>query len=126
MSNIKPLKPNEAAYRLSVERKHYQVDRIAISGGESTLNRKWLIPFIEHLRKLNPDNEARIHIDTNASILTTDYIDELVEKGMTDIGPDLKGIQLETFMTITNLKSQDLAKKYLTTSWESVKYILDE
>jgi pyruvate formate lyase activating enzyme len=126
MSNISPLTPNEAATRLTVERKHYQVNRMAISGGESTLNRKWLTEFIYSLKKLNPDNKARIHVDTNASILTTDYIDELVEKGMTDIGPDLKGIQLETFMKITNVKSNDLAKKYLRTSWNAVKYILDE
>lgn len=126
MSQIHPLSPDEAAYRLSVEREHHQVDRMAISGGESTLNRKWLIKFVEHLKKLNPDNEARIHIDTNAAILTTDYIDELVEAGMTDIGPDLKGIHLDTFMNITNQKSLSLAKKYLETSWNAVKYILDE
>ncbi|MFX0208263.1 MAG: radical SAM protein [Candidatus Hodarchaeota archaeon] len=126
MSNLSPLTPNEAATRLTVERKHYRVDRMAISGGESTLNRKWLIQFVDYLKKVNPDNEARIHVDTNASILTTDYIDELVEKGMTDIGPDLKGIQLETFMKITNVKSHDLANKFLRTSWNAVKYIIDE
>ncbi|MFX0123626.1 MAG: radical SAM protein [Candidatus Hodarchaeota archaeon] len=126
MSHIQPLSPDEAAYRLTVERKLYQVDRMAISGGESTLNRKWLVQFVENLKNLNPDNKVRIHIDTNAAILTTEYIDELVEKGMTDIGPDLKGIQLETFMNITNQKSLSLAKKYLKTSWDAVKYILDE
>ena len=126
MSRRQPLSPNEAAARLTTERKHYQVDRMAISGGESTLNRKWLLKFVEYLKKFNPDAKARIHIDTNAAILTNDYIDALVEKGMTDIGPDLKGIQLETFMKITNIKSEDLAKKYLKTSWNAVKYILDE
>jgi len=126
MSNIRPLNPIEAAARLTAERKHYQVDRMAISGGESTLNRKWLIQFVENLKKLNPDVKARIHVDTNAAILTSDYIDELVEKGMTDIGPDLKGIHVKTFMKITNITSKNLAKKYLKTSWNAVKYILDE
>ncbi|UCG00864.1 MAG: radical SAM protein [Candidatus Heimdallarchaeota archaeon] len=126
MSHMKPLNPNEAASRLTIERKHCQVDRMAISGGESTLNRKWLIKFVEYLKKLNPDSDARIHIDTNAAILTTDYIDELVEAGMTDIGPDLKGLQLKTFMNIICQKSPPLAKKYLKTSWDAVKYILDE
>ncbi len=126
LSNIQPLSPDEAAYRLTAERKQYQVDRMAISGGESTLNRKWLIQFIEQLKKLNSDKDARIHIDTNAAILTPDYIDELIEVGMTDIGPDLKGIQLNTFIKITNQKSKNLAKKYLKTSWNAVKYILDK
>ncbi|MFX1516257.1 MAG: radical SAM protein [Promethearchaeota archaeon] len=126
MSRGQPLSPNAAAAELTAKRKHYQVDRMAISGGESTLNRKWLIQFIEHLKKLNPDVKARIHVDTNAAILTPDYIDELVKKGMTDIGPDLKGIHLETFMNITNIKSKELAKKYLKTSWNAVKYVLDE
>lgn len=126
LSNSHPLSSDEAAHRLTTERKHYRVDRMAISGGESTLNRKWLIQFVEQLKKLNPDKDARIHVDTNAAILTPDYIDELIEAGMTDIGPDLKGIQLDTFMKITNQKAKCLAEKYLQTSWEAVKYLLDK
>lgn len=126
LSNAPLLSPDEAAHKLTTERKHYQVDRMAISGGESTLNRKWLLQFVKQLKKLNPDKNARIHIDTNAAILTTDYIDELIKAGMTDIGPDLKGIQLESFMKITKQKNKNLARKYLQTSWTAVKYIIDE
>ncbi|MFX1285519.1 MAG: radical SAM protein [Promethearchaeota archaeon] len=126
LSNLHPLSPKEAACELTAKRKQYQVDRLAISGGESTLNRKWLIQFVQQLKKLNSDKSARIHIDTNAAILTPDYIDELIEAGMTDIGPDLKGIQLDTFMKITNQKFKGLAKKYLETSWNAVKYIIDK
>jgi pyruvate formate lyase activating enzyme len=125
LSKASPLTPQSASYRLTGKRHQYAVDRMAISGGESTLNRQWLIEFVKNLHKLNPDQDARIHIDTNAAILTPDYIDDLVEAGMTDIGPDLKGARLETFMKITHLKDENLADKYLTTSWDAVKYILD-
>ncbi|MFX0051088.1 MAG: radical SAM protein, partial [Candidatus Hermodarchaeota archaeon] len=125
LSNASPLTPQSTARRLTEIRHRYNVDRMAISGGESTLNRQWLIKFVENLHKLNPDQDARIHIDTNAAILTPDYIDDLVEAGMTDIGPDLKGTRLETFMKITSLTDEDRAKKYWTTSWDAVKYILD-
>ena len=126
LSNVQPLSPEETVQKLTAERKRYQVDRMAISGGESTLNRKWLLQFVKQLKELNPDKDARIHVDTNAAILTTDYIDELIASGMTDIGPDLKGIHLETFMKITNQENKELAKKYLKTSWNAVKYILEE
>ncbi|MCP8321702.1 MAG: radical SAM protein [archaeon] len=118
------LMPREAALLMTDTRRSYGVDRMAISGGECTLNRSWLVKYIQELRKLNPDEKARFHVDTNASILTKDYIDELVEAGMTDIGPDLKGLCLETFMRITGIKDKDLAKKYHQTSWEAVKYLV--
>ncbi|MFX0090347.1 MAG: radical SAM protein [Candidatus Hodarchaeota archaeon] len=120
-----PSLPEEAAHRLTTIRKRYRVDRMAISGGESTLNRNWLVNFVRALKKNNPDEQARIHVDTNAAILTSDYIDELIEAGMTDIGPDLKGIHLDTFMKITQIYNKPLAQKYLETSWNAVKYILD-
>ncbi|UCE13357.1 MAG: radical SAM protein [Candidatus Heimdallarchaeota archaeon] len=126
LSHVQPLSPVATAHKLTEKRKQYQVDRMAISGGESTLNRRWLVQFVKQLKKLNPDKSARIHVDTNAAILTPDYIDELVEAGMTDIGPDLKGISLDTFTIITNQKNEELAEKYLTTSWNAVKYILDQ
>ncbi|MFX0118512.1 MAG: radical SAM protein [Candidatus Hodarchaeota archaeon] len=125
LSRSSPLSPSEAAQRLTFERKRFQVDRMAISGGESTLNREWLIQFVKQLKELNLDEHARIHVDTNAAILTPDYIDELIEAGVTDIGPDLKGIHLDTFMKITNQITKKLARKYLKTSWNAVKYILD-
>lgn len=120
------LTPEEAALKMTLMRRSCGVDRMAISGGESTLNRPWLIQYIEELRRLNPDGRARIHVDTNASILTKDYIDELIEAGVTDVGPDLKGLRLETFMRISGLKDRDLAKKYHITSWEAVRYLADK
>ena len=119
------LTPREAAVLMSDARRRSRVDRMAISGGECTLNRSWLVEYIHELRRLNHDEKARFHIDTNATILTSDYIDELIESGMTDIGPDLKGFYLETFMRITGLKDKDLATEYHKTSWEAVRYLID-
>jgi intein/homing endonuclease/ferredoxin len=118
-----PSTPREAASILTAYRLRYKVDRIAISGGEPTLNRPWLIGFFKELRRLNPD--ARLHLDTNASILMPDYVDELIKAGVTDIGPDLKGIHLETFMKITNVLDKELAKTYLENAWNITKYIVD-
>ncbi len=124
-SDHEPVEPDYAATMLSAFRDRFQVDRMAISGGEPTLNRYWLIKFFKRLKESNPDEKARLHLDTNATILTPDYLDELFEAGVTDIGPDLKGSRVETFMNITNIMDYDLAKKYLTTSWNAVKYIVD-
>ena len=63
--NVAPaLTPLEAAATLTAQRRKYGVDRMAISGGEPTLNRAWLIRFFEELRRLNPDKRARLHLDT--------------------------------------------------------------
>ncbi len=124
-SKAKPLTPEEAALKVSVARKKFSVDRMAISGGEPTLNVKWLLRFFKELRKINNDRKARLHLDTNATILDKHYIDLLVEAGMTDIGPDLKGAKAETFMKITGITDRNLAEKYLNNSWETVKYVVD-
>ncbi len=108
--------PSEAAERLTAARKEFGVDRMAISGGESTLNRAWLIGYVRTLKSLNLDVDTSIHIDTNASILTKDYIDELIDAGMTDIGIDLKGCTTESFMRITAVKERELAALYLSTA----------
>jgi pyruvate formate lyase activating enzyme len=121
----KPLSPSEAARITTYMRNRYRVDRMAISGGESTLNRRWLLSYIKALKELNQDSDARIHVDTNATILTRDYIDDLVDAGMTDIGPDLKGLKVETFMKITGIKEKELAEKYLRTSWDAFRYLVD-
>jgi len=122
----KPRRPEEAARMLTALRRYYRVDRMAISGGEPTLNRPWLMAFFKSLRELNKDPRARFHLDTNATVLTPDYIDELVlEAGITDIGPDVKGLRLETFMCITGIADKQLARLYLKREWEAVKYILD-
>jgi len=44
---------------------------------------------------------------------------------MTDIGPDVKGLHLETFMRITGLKDKDLAQRYHQTGWQAVKYLIN-
>jgi len=124
--NVAPiLTPLEAAAVLTAERKKYGVDRMAISGGEPTLNRAWLIRFFQELRRMNPDERARLHLDTNATVLTNDYVDCLVEAGVTDVGPDLKGLRTETFMKITGVTDQKLAEQYLENSWALTKYLID-
>jgi len=119
------LTPREAAARMTEARRRYGVDRMAISGGECTLNRRWLVQYIKELRSLNRDERARFHVDTNATILTEDYVDELVEAGVTDIGPDLKGLSVETFMRITGVADEGLAAKYHRTAWRAFKYLVD-
>ncbi len=125
-NNFSPLSPREAAEKLSMLRRTFGVDRMAISGGEPTLNRRWLLEFFKELKQLNPDEKARLHLDTNTSLLTRDYVDDLIEFGVTDIGADLKALRLETFMNVTGIEDRRLAEYYLKTAWSAVKYILDE
>lgn len=96
--------------------------RVGISGGEPTLNRRWLINFITELKKHLP--ELRIQLDTNATLLTSDYIDALVEAGLTDISPDLKGASVGTFMHLTGMQDEELAWLYLDTQWQAVRYLI--
>ncbi len=117
--------PKEAAFMLSSMRRIYHVNRMAFSGGECTLNRRWLIEAIKEVKKLNLDEKARIHVDTNGSTLTNDYLDELVSAGMTDAGIDLKGLGLETFQRITGVKDEELAERYLKTAWNAVKHLVE-
>ncbi|MFH1322564.1 MAG: radical SAM protein [Methanobacteriota archaeon] len=119
------LTPKEAALLMSDARRNYRVNRMAISGGECTLNRKWLIEYLRELKKKNADDKANFHVDTNGSILTPDYLDELVEAGMTDIGIDLKSLELDTFSYITGVMNRELARNYLETAWNAVKYMVD-
>jgi pyruvate formate lyase activating enzyme len=126
MGKGRALTPAEAAELMTAARQEYRVDRMAISGGESTLNRRWLVKYVKELKRLNSDPEARIHVDTNGSILTEEYIDELVEAGMTDVGPDLKGFNLDTFVRITRVEDQGLAEKYRDTAWSAVQYLVDK
>ena len=121
-----PLSPEETAYGMTLARHQFGVDRMAISGGECTLNRPWLIEYIKALKRLNLDSVARFHVDTNGSVLAPDYVDELVEAGMTDIGIDLKGMELSTFQRITGLKDRALAQTYLHNAWTAVSYIRDQ
>ena len=97
---------------------------LGISGGEPTLNRRWLIAFLKELSHRN--RNLAIQIDTNASILTKDYIDELYDCGMTHISPDVKAVSVESFMSITGVEDRQLAQFYLDRSWEAVKHIVNE
>ena len=120
-----PLSPVEVAKIMSYERARHRVDRIAISGGESTLNRRWLVEYLKELKRLNSDARARLHVDTNAVVLTEDYIDALFLAGVTDIGADVKGLELDTFVKITGIKDRKLAKKLLDTEWKAIKYLAE-
>ncbi|MDY6835239.1 MAG: radical SAM protein [Chloroflexota bacterium] len=121
-----PMIPGDAAKKLTLERDSKKVNRLTISGGEATLNRSWLVQFIRELRRLNPEPFSHLHVDTNGSLLTHDYIDELVESGMTDVGIDLKASDLNAFMSITGLNDSTIAEKYQNTAWEAVRYISKE
>ncbi len=118
-----PLTPQAAAAKLTLARRRFGVDRMAISGGECTLNRTWLKQYLIELRRLNPDNTARLHVDTNGSILMFDYIDELVDSGMTDIGIDIKAVTVGTFKRITGLNDGAVSKAYMENAWEAVRYL---
>lgn len=120
-----PMTPEEAAKILTYYRRLYGVRGLAISGGEPTINRRWLVEYFKWLRKLNPDDKARLHLDSNGTFLTPDYIDELVEAGCNNIGVEPKALNLETFMRITGLRDREIAKIYLENSWNAIKYIVD-
>ena len=94
---------------------------IGISGGEPTLNRGWLIETVQRLKK--QVGQSRIQLDTNASLLTSEYIDQLVEAGVTDISPDIKARHFDAFMKISGIKSSTRADAYLKTSWEAIRYL---
>jgi len=113
----------EAATKLTGIRHKLNVDRFCLSGGEITLNRRWLIQLVQELKRLNPEPETRLHISTNASLLTQDYIDELIDAGLTDFGIDLKGLDIDTFMKVTGLKNKELAERCKETAWNAVDYI---
>jgi pyruvate formate lyase activating enzyme len=119
----RPLSPEEAAHRMTLSRHEYGTNRMAISGGECTLNRPWLIQYTKELKRLNSDSNARFHVDTNGSLLTADYIDELVEAGMTDIGIDLKGMEVSTFQRITGLNDRAVAQTCMDNAWAAASYV---
>ncbi|MEM3816240.1 MAG: radical SAM protein, partial [Candidatus Bathyarchaeia archaeon] len=121
-----PLTPEEAARRLTYYKRLYGVNGLAISGGEPTMNKRWLLKYFRELRRLNPDKKARLHLDSNGTLLTPSYIDALIEAGANNIGVEPKGLRLETFMNISGIRDESLAERYLKTSWEAVKYLADK
>ena len=76
---------------------------------------------VREIRRLSAD--MRIQVDTNASLLTPPYLEELVEAGMTDISPDLKAWHPETFMKLCGIASAEEARRFLDTSWNAVHYL---
>jgi pyruvate formate lyase activating enzyme len=124
-STGRALNPTETVAQLRLNSE--EDDWIGISGGEPTLNRKWLIETVRQLRQKLPD--CRLQLDTNASLLSGEYIDELVEAGVTDISPDispdLKAYRLDTFMKACGISSAERARVYLDNSWRAVRYIND-
>jgi len=124
-NSSKPMSPSEVAREVTYYRRIYGVNGMAISGGEPTINKRWLIEYFRELRRLNPDNEARLHLDSNGTLLTPSYIDELVDAGVNNIGVEPKGVRLETFMNITGISDRSLAERYLRTSWEAAKHLID-
>lgn len=120
-----PMTPQEAALLVTQARQRYRVNRMAISGGEATLNRPWLVQYFQALKALNPDPQARLHLDSNGTLLTSDYIDELVlEAGVTDIGIEPKAVQVATFQRITGIADAALSRRYLDTAWQAVEYVI--
>lgn len=117
--------PDEAARMLAGVRRQLKLDRFCLSGGEITLNRPWLIQLLGEMRRFNPEPEVRLHISTNASLLTPDYIDELIDAGLNDFGIDLKGLHTDTFMRITGLRNRELAERCRDTAWNAVDYIVN-
>lgn len=105
-------------------RRRYRVDCMAISGGEATLNRRWLVQYFQALRDLNPDPQARLHLDSNGTLLTPDYVDELVlEVGVIDIGVEPKAVRVATYQRITGIADVALAQRYLDAAWKAVEYV---
>ncbi len=94
---------------------------IGISGGEPTLNRPWLVDTVQQLRRSVP--ESRIQLDTNASLLTPDYIDELIAAGVTDVSPDFKAFEIKTFMTLSGVHDKKQADRYMRTVWQAIEYL---
>jgi len=62
-------------------------------------------------------------VDTNGTLLTNEYVDELFQAGMTDIGIDIKATDVKTYCRITGIEDREKASLYLRTSWEAVRYI---
>jgi len=48
-------------------------------------------------------------VDTNGTLLTNEYVDELFQAGMTDIGIDIKATDVKTYCRITGIEDQENA-----------------
>lgn len=95
---------------------------IGISGGEPTINRPWLVDTVQQLRRRSAPG-SRIQLDTNASLLTPDYIDELIAAGVTDVSPDFKAFEIKTFMALSGVHDKKQATRYMRTGWQAIEYL---
>ncbi|OYT26230.1 MAG: radical SAM protein [Thermoprotei archaeon ex4572_64] len=118
------LTAKEAAALLALCQRDYNTKGVAISGGEPTINRRWLVEFFKWLKKYVSE-KVRKHLDSNGTILKPDYIDELVEAGCNDFGVEPKCLHPDTYMRITGLNDRELAVKYLETSWKAIEYLYE-
>ncbi len=118
------LTPVEAAKLVAYYQRRYDTPGVAISGGEPTLNRRWLVEYFRELSKRVPP-KVRKHLDSNGTLLTPDYIDELVEAGCNNIGIEPKCARVETYMRITGIMDRDLASRYLETAWKAIEYVYE-
>ena len=117
-----PMTPEEAAKLVVHVHREYGTRGVAISGGEPTINRKWLVEFFREVSK-RVNSKTRRHLDSNGTVLTRDYVDELVEAGCNNIGVEPKCVRVETYTRITGINNRDLAERYLETAWRAVEYI---
>jgi pyruvate formate lyase activating enzyme len=122
-ANTAPCTPAEAARMVVGCSRRYGVSRVAISGGEPTLNRRWLIRYFEEVKRIAPD--IRLHLDSNGTLLTPDYIDELVQVGVQDIGVEPKAVRVKTFSKITGIEDEREASSLLSCSWNAARYIAE-
>lgn len=79
--------------------------------------------FRELSRLVEP--KARLHLDSNGTLLTPDYIDELVKAGCNNIGVEPKCARVDTYLKLTGLSDRELASKYMANSWKAIEYIYD-
>lgn len=118
-STAASLTPMQAVAQLALQP---EKDRwVGISGGEPTINRQWLVETVQQLRRSVP--ESRIQLDTNASLLTPDYIDELIAAGITDVSPDFKAFDIKTFMTLSGVHDKKQSERYMQTAWQAIEYL---
>ncbi|MCX8209251.1 MAG: radical SAM protein [Sulfolobales archaeon] len=117
-----PITPSRAARLIARCHREYLTRGVAISGGEPTINRRWLVEFFSELSKLVKP-KVRKHLDSNGTILTPDYVDELVEAGCNNIGIEPKCARVSSYMKITGISDPDLASQYLETAWRAAEYV---
>lgn len=119
-----PLSPMKAAELLVACHRRYSTRGVAVSGGEPTINRKWLVEFFREVsRRVGP--RVRRHLDSNGTVLTPDYVDELVDAGCNNIGVEPKCLRADTYMKVTGILDREVAVEYLNTAWRAIQYIYE-